>query len=155
MMDARGGVECDVGWAGDGGAGDCWEDPADAPGPAYFAEMFPGTFRPLALILKVCGFPKVFAVLAGCVTSLASGTCVVACRRVAQLLMVPRHVAGGYPLSLCFFLVQSSLSLLIALCACTLCFHHAPWILSLSLVSFDRTPSVWLLAEGVHVPKRP
>ncbi|CAM9748640.1 unnamed protein product [Ectocarpus sp. 12 AP-2014] len=53
MLDARGGVDCDVSWAGDGGGGDCWEDPAEAPGPAYFAKMFPGTFRPLALILKV------------------------------------------------------------------------------------------------------
>ncbi|CAB1103792.1 unnamed protein product [Ectocarpus sp. CCAP 1310/34] len=53
MLDARGGVDCDVSWAGDGGGGDCWEDPTEAPGPAYFAKMFPGTFRPLALILKV------------------------------------------------------------------------------------------------------
>ncbi|CBN79338.1 conserved unknown protein [Ectocarpus siliculosus] len=53
MLDARGGVDCDVSWAGDGGGGDCWEDPAEAPGPTYFAKMFPGTFRPLALILKV------------------------------------------------------------------------------------------------------
>eukprot|EP00752_Nemacystus_decipiens_P009476 g8472.t1 len=49
MLDARGGVECDVGWGG----GDGLDDPADAPGPAYFADMFPGTFRPLTLFLKV------------------------------------------------------------------------------------------------------
>ena len=49
MLDARGGVECDVGWGGDDGR----DDPADAPGPTYFADMFPGTFRPLALFLKV------------------------------------------------------------------------------------------------------
>ncbi|CAM9907549.1 unnamed protein product, partial [Hapterophycus canaliculatus] len=53
MMDASRGVECDIGWGGDGGVGGCWDEPADAPGPAYFAEMFPRTFRPLALFLKV------------------------------------------------------------------------------------------------------
>lgn len=54
MLDARSGVECDVGWAGDGMKGDCWDDPADAPGPAFFAKMFPRTFRPLAKFLKAC-----------------------------------------------------------------------------------------------------
>ncbi|CAM9952540.1 unnamed protein product [Pylaiella littoralis] len=53
MLDASTGVDCDVGWAGDGEGGDCWEDPADAPGPAHFARMFPGTFRPLTSFLKV------------------------------------------------------------------------------------------------------
>lgn len=49
MVDARRGVECDVGWGKDDG----WDDPGDAPGPAYFAEMFRGAFRPLAFFLKV------------------------------------------------------------------------------------------------------
>ena len=53
MLDARSGVECDVGWAG-GEEGDSgYVDPASAPGPSFFAEMFPGTFRPLMKFLKV------------------------------------------------------------------------------------------------------
>ena len=56
MLDARSGVECDVGWAGSKEGDRRYADPASAPGPSFFAEMFPGTFRPLMKFLKVDDF---------------------------------------------------------------------------------------------------
>ncbi|CAN0464871.1 unnamed protein product, partial [Laminaria digitata] len=53
MLDARSGVECDVSWAGTEEGDGRYVDPASAPGPSFFAEMFPGTFRPLTKFLKV------------------------------------------------------------------------------------------------------
>lgn len=47
--DARNGVECDVAWGGDGQA----DVIRTQPGPGFFADMFPGIFKPLAQFLKV------------------------------------------------------------------------------------------------------